>query len=546
MGHSSSVARGVNADGSVVVGQGTSASGTEAFRWTQAGGMVGLGDLPGGSFFSLANAVNADGSVVVGAGTEAAGTVAIRWTQAGGMVSLGDLPGGSINGVANAVNADGSVVVGVSSSTIGFEAFRWTQSTGMVGLGTLGGGNSSFARSVDTDGAVVVGNGNGTGFPSHAFRWTAPTGMRDLNTLLANAGVNMTGIVLTNADGVSSNGQFIVGLGTFSSASRGYIVRYFDQETAPAPTPPTPTPVIAGLTTFSSVQSSIDNLSDARLGVMAQQHGLAAPLLGGDKPMGSGNEAGAFASAGSASGGGFLRYSFGTGFSLLGGLAYAKESYPDADLRHSGIGALALQYMYSGSGWWHPFVEAGGWIAPDAARSFSRMYMNGAGTATGTGDTHGDLSYYYARAGILLANSKLDQLALAAEYGRERMSVNAYAEPLSAANPFEAHVAAGTDSINLAKLRLAWLHRFTSRLDGTVWVAGVRGFNRESRTHCLCARHRHPDACRARCSTWAEYGARIGYKLTDKVTLDAFTNGVAGGDGIDARLHVGAGLRVHF
>jgi probable HAF family extracellular repeat protein len=66
-----SVALGVSKDGSVVVGWSSSASGSEAeaFRWTSAGGMVGLGDLPGGDFISRANAVSADGSVVVGMGT---------------------------------------------------------------------------------------------------------------------------------------------------------------------------------------------------------------------------------------------------------------------------------------------------------------------------------------------------------------------------------------------------------------------------------------------------------------------------------------------
>jgi probable HAF family extracellular repeat protein len=53
-GSFSSFAIGVSADGSVVVGQGLSASGSEAFRWTSGTGMVGLGDLPGGLFFSSA------------------------------------------------------------------------------------------------------------------------------------------------------------------------------------------------------------------------------------------------------------------------------------------------------------------------------------------------------------------------------------------------------------------------------------------------------------------------------------------------------------
>jgi hypothetical protein len=57
---SSSIA--VSADGSVVVGQGTSASNDEAFRWSAAGGMVGL--LPGD--YSAATGVSSDGTVVVG------------------------------------------------------------------------------------------------------------------------------------------------------------------------------------------------------------------------------------------------------------------------------------------------------------------------------------------------------------------------------------------------------------------------------------------------------------------------------------------------
>lgn len=54
----------------------------------------GLGFLPGGTF-SFAFGVNADGTVVVG-NSHAAGltTEAFRWAQAGGMAGLGFLPGG--------------------------------------------------------------------------------------------------------------------------------------------------------------------------------------------------------------------------------------------------------------------------------------------------------------------------------------------------------------------------------------------------------------------------------------------------------------------
>ena len=52
----------------MVVGNGIAADGKQqAFRWTQSGGMVGLGYLPGATT-SSATAVSADGLVVVGYG----------------------------------------------------------------------------------------------------------------------------------------------------------------------------------------------------------------------------------------------------------------------------------------------------------------------------------------------------------------------------------------------------------------------------------------------------------------------------------------------
>ena len=109
-----SVAASVSADGSVVVGLGLAASRFEAFRWTEATGMVGLGDLAGGGG-SEATGVAADGLVIVGiANRECCISLAFeafRWTEATGMVGLGDLPGLSFDSRAFAVSADGSVIV---------------------------------------------------------------------------------------------------------------------------------------------------------------------------------------------------------------------------------------------------------------------------------------------------------------------------------------------------------------------------------------------------------------------------------------------------
>jgi probable HAF family extracellular repeat protein len=93
--------------------------------------MEGLGDLPGGDFYSEAYAVNADGSVVVGTSDSASGTEAFRWTEAGGMQSLAEwLAGfgvdvsGWVLSEVRGISSDGTVMVGTGSNSSGSrEAF---------------------------------------------------------------------------------------------------------------------------------------------------------------------------------------------------------------------------------------------------------------------------------------------------------------------------------------------------------------------------------------------------------------------------------------
>jgi probable HAF family extracellular repeat protein len=119
-GSADSIAGRISADGSTIIGSSSSASGREAFRWTQATGMQGLGDLPGGTFESYANALTPDGSTIVGssgvagsAGTSADAREAFLWTAAAGMIGLGDLPGGIDWSAAYDVSADGKTIVGI-------------------------------------------------------------------------------------------------------------------------------------------------------------------------------------------------------------------------------------------------------------------------------------------------------------------------------------------------------------------------------------------------------------------------------------------------
>jgi len=538
-GFTSSYAEGVSADGNVVVGDGLNGGAYHAFRWTDTGGPNGtMVDIQGGGFTSsTTHGVSADGGVVVGEGGTNSGTHAFRWTDTGGSGTMMDIQGDKFtSSTAQGVNADGSVVVGSGGTGSGTHAFRWTDTGGPNGTmqdihdSAVFSGVSN-ANGVSADGSVVVGRGaNGGAF--HAFRWTDATGMADLNTLLTAAGVNMSGIVLTQANAVSANGQFITGTGDFGGGDRAYLVRYQDGTT--------------GLTTMESLVNSTGAFAQARGGVMAQQHGFAAPLLGADRPIQLDTEAGIFAAAGSATGGGYARYGSTSGFAVLGGFAYASENYARADMKGGFTVAGAVQYVHNADSWWRPFVEAGGWIAPNARLDFTRSYINGAGTATSRGATRGDLSYYFGRAGILLGQTQASQIALSAEFGHERLALDAYSEQSGMGNPFPAAMSAGADRMNVVKARAQASHTFDARFDATVYGAWAHGFDRRSDVATYVVPFGLIATKLDSHLDWFEYGARIGYRLTEVVTLDVFANGVAGGDGIGSKVHGGAGLRMRF
>lgn len=219
---------GISASGDVIVGyvveQLDHGSTRHAFLWTEAAGLEFL-DFGAPDDWSVATGVSADGTVVVG-------TVdgrAFRWTEAAGTQDLGVLPGqGSLSSFANAVSADGQAVVGGSFSYLEYqggefdgrevrhrEAFRWTESEGMVGLGLLPDYDFTTALDVSADGSVVLGAANSFDSDSEGgFLWTADQGMRKLEDVLINDhGLDLTGWELTNPRAISDDGTVIVGWG---------------------------------------------------------------------------------------------------------------------------------------------------------------------------------------------------------------------------------------------------------------------------------------------------------------------------------------------
>lgn len=222
----------ISGDGTTVVGTSSFSTNKQAFRWTAGGGTVGLGFLPGAANnVSEARGVNANGTVIVGSGINAsAATEAFRWTSSGGMQGLGFLTGGTTS-LATDVSPNGNYTVGQSNSAAfaSGEAVLWDANGNATALGDLAGGSDfSIARGV-TDYRTVVGQGAGAD-GDRAFIYDPVFGLQELSSVLGQLGVSTPGFTaLTDATGISSNGQFIVGDGTDGDNNRAFVIENYGQ-----------------------------------------------------------------------------------------------------------------------------------------------------------------------------------------------------------------------------------------------------------------------------------------------------------------------------
>jgi hypothetical protein len=160
--------------GALISGNGRGTSGPEAWIWTQAGGMVGIGDLAGGIFESRIASMSPDGSILLGASYGTHGQGSFLWTHAGGMEALDVVPAGMPN-AGNGWNAidltpNAEFIVGGSAfpGALHEQAVVWDATNGLrlvsdvlvTGIGVdLGDWQLVRASQVSADGTILAGDG---------------------------------------------------------------------------------------------------------------------------------------------------------------------------------------------------------------------------------------------------------------------------------------------------------------------------------------------------------------------------------------------------
>jgi len=201
---------GVSDDGTTIVGMGWYPNyRTEAFYWTEATGIVPLGQ--DGGFNSRANDATADGAVMVGWDGILTGPDRRAYLWDPEPHFLGGFDASYPVGECSAISPNGTRVVGQSAG----QPFVWTEANGMQriidnNLYPYGG----FATNITNDG-TIIGGINVTFSKSWAFIRFPGEDVKDLKEYLMNE-MGVEGLeewTMSYANGISADGQTIVGWG---------------------------------------------------------------------------------------------------------------------------------------------------------------------------------------------------------------------------------------------------------------------------------------------------------------------------------------------
>jgi uncharacterized membrane protein len=247
----------------------TSFSSLRAIRWSASGGVVDMGDLPGGGNYSRGYAINAQGWVagqasgqysshpnfgnqsfqhatlfksptdifelqdlppgtqnsngrginnagaVVGERNTPTGRRAVYWAPDGTALDLAaEWGGGGSPSFASDINNHGQVALQLPLATGGNTAAVWQAGIGFTVIGLLPGASTAIANAINDEG-VTVGTA-GTAF-TKGFAWSQADGLVDLNDRLDPGG--SAGWSILEATGISESG-LIVGRGY--SSTLGY------------------------------------------------------------------------------------------------------------------------------------------------------------------------------------------------------------------------------------------------------------------------------------------------------------------------------------
>ena len=299
------------------------------------------------------------------------------------------------------------------------------------------------------------------------------------------------------------------------------------------------------VTTTDALNQSLYQLATSLQAQLITANLFAKVLLGKNEQVSCGDCGGAGVTFGSVSLSAHGRKTLTPELTALFGFAIGHYEEKGAFISDSYTFAGGLRFDPATMGASRPYLEVGGAVAPGQHASYQRTYITGAGVATGVGTTRTSNMSIYARAGWVSRLTPRDELAGSVSLGHSWQTQNSYAETNGAGNPFDAQYSRGVSQTSMAGVSAQYSHLFGKRIELAIDGTVSRSLGSHSSIGATIAGFGQTNLAAGEI-TYFEPGARISFRVTRNVKVDAFVNATIADQSIGTSKHGGFGVNINF
>jgi Autochaperone Domain Type 1 len=482
---------------------------------TANAGAGNLLDATDGSVIAL----NASASTLTGAiQTDATSTTNVTLTNG----ALWSVTGNST--VTNLVN--NASTIAFSSPTAG--AFKTLTTTNYVGVGGTLILNASLGSTGSASDQLIINGGSATGTTKLVVnniggKGGATTGNGiPLIAAINGATTSPDAFVLANTPIVGGY-EYLLG----SSGDDWYLRSQ---------------PVMTQAQAINSIAAA----ASARQSQIITTRVLASILLARNEQVSCSNCASGFGAIGSFDVGAHGRWNLSDNLTLLAGVGFNDFSTNGVTVQNSATVAASLLYDFVNLGRTRPFFELGGYVSPYEPTTYSRSYANGTGTGTGAGSAIDRNAAFFGTGGVVSRLTPIDEAATYVSLTRDWQDSLGYSEGLSASNPFPATFSRGIDATYIVQVGVQYTHLFAPSIEVNVNGGVARSFGAVVGIDSFILDYGAIPSVVPKAVNWVELGGRIGYRVSDRMIVDAFVDGTIGPEPAGRTIHGGLGLRYAF
>ena len=151
----------------------------------------------------------------------------------------------------------------------------------------------------------------------------------------------------------------------------------------------------------------------------------------------------------------------------------------------------------------------------------------------------------FGRVGWVARFTPTDEGAIFADLGPSWLQSGGYTEATTAVNPYPETVSTGVARQDVVRLQAQYTRLLFDNVEANVNAAVAYGFDSTFGSQVSVANFGSIAPYPLLNSAWTEFGARLAYRFSSNLVVDAFAIGTLGGD-IGRTLHVGLGARYAF